>query len=314
MTLLIATLTAGAGLFLLAACATGAGAGRTLAERFPPEGRFIAVEGTRLHYRETGPADAEPVLVLHGASSNLNEPRVALEDALLEYRVIWLDRPGLGWSERPDGDWSPEREAALIAAFLDAVGIERAAVIGHSWGAAITLRLMMDHPDRTKGAVLIAPAVRAWVGEAAWYNRVTLWPVAGTVMTRAIAPTIGASRLADGAAEAFSPEPVPENYVERTRLPLILRASAWRANAADMANVNEHLAVQETRYAEIDQPVILIAGPKDTVVSTRRHAVPVAETLPRGELVLVEGAGHNLHHHHPGRVAEALAAVIARSE
>ena len=313
MTLLIATLTAGAGLFVLTACAAGVGAGRSLAERYPPEGRFVEVAGTRLHYRETGPAEAAPVLVLHGASSNLEEPRVALEDALSGYRAVWLDRPGLGWSERPDGMWNPEREAALIAAFLDAVGIERAAVIGHSWGAAITLRLMMDHPEKAQGAVLVAPAARAWVGEAAWYNRVTLWPVAGTVMTRAIAPTIGPSRLADGAAEAFSPEPVPEGYVERTRLPLILRATAWRANAADMARVNEHLAAQETRYAEIDQPVILIAGPKDTVVSTRRHAVPVADTLARGELVLIDGAGHNLHHHHPGRVAEALAAVIERA-
>lgn len=277
-----------------------------------PDGRFAMVDGVRLHHHITGPEDAPAVLVLHGASANLHEPKFALADVLSEYRVIWLDRPGLGWSERPGGDWSPAREAALIAAFLDEIEVERASVIGHSWGAAITLRLMMDHPERTQGAVLVAPALRAWVGEAAFYNKATHWPVVGALITRAIVPTLGRGQLESGAASAFAPETMPDNYVAATRLPLLLRAPVWRANAADMAQVNHSLAAQEDRYGEIAQPVILIAGPGDTVVRTDRHAVPVAETLPNGELRLIEGAGHNPHHAHDQAVADALADVLAR--
>lgn len=310
---------AAAGLALLAlsalgACAAGAGRSGELAEQYPPDGLFLTVDGARLHYHVTGPEDAPAVLALHGASANLHEIKTGLEPALGAYRVIWLDRPGLGWSERPDGSWSPEREAALIASFLEALDQPPVTVIGHSWGAAISLRLLMDHPDRTAGTVLIAPAIRAWVGEAALYNRASTWPVIGPVITHAVVPLAGPGQLEGGAASAFQPEPMPEGYVERTRLPLILRPGPWRANADDMARVNDHLAAQEERYDQITQPVILIAGPDDTVVFTHRHAEPVAETLPAGELRLLDGAGHNPHHSERGRaaVAQALGDVRAR--
>lgn len=315
MTYLLIAAIAAPSLLLLAACASGAGRASDIAERFPPGGAFITVDGVRLHHKITGPQDAPRVLVLHGASSNLEEPMLALADHLSSYRVIWLDRPGLGWSERPSrgGDWTPEREAALIADFLTGIGAPDATVVGHSWGAAITLRLLMDHPGRTHGAVLIGPAIRAHVGDAAFYNNLSTWPVIGTIMTRAIVPAVGPGGLASGVESAFSPEPVPDSYIENAEIPLILRPGPWRANAADMARVNASLEAQETRYGEIEQPVILLAGPDDTVVFTDRHAAPVAETLPRGELRLIEGAGHNLHHWHGDAVRQAVADVIARA-
>ena len=278
-----------------------------------PIGAFIDIDGARLHYLVTGPDDAAPVLVLHGASANLREPLTGLGQALSGERVIWLDRPGLGHSRRPSGHWNPEREAALIARFLDAIDAGPVIVTGHSWGGAISLRLAMDHPEAVSGIVLIAPAIRAHVGEAALYNRATHWPVIGPVITRIVVPTYGRAQLESGAASAFSPEPVPENYVEQTALALLLRASVWQANAADMARVNEHLEAQEARYAAITQPVIILAGTDDSVVSTRRHSVPVAQTLPNGELVLIEGAGHNPHFAHASRVADAIRTVRARA-
>lgn len=278
-----------------------------------PIGQFIEIEGTRLHYHVTGPADAPPVLVLHGASANLREPLMGLGDALSDQRVIWLDRPGLGHSQRPSGRWNPQAEAALIAQFLGAVEAGPVLVTGHSWGSAISLRLAMDHPQAVSGIVLIAPAIRANVGEAALYNRATHWPFIGPVITRLIVPTYGRAQLESGAASAFAPEPVPEGYVEETALALLLEARVWKANAADMANVNAHLEAQEGRYGEITQPTIILAGTEDSVVATNRHSVPVAETMPNAELILIEGAGHNPHFAHAGQVAEAIRAVRTRA-
>ncbi|MGP1275695.1 MAG: alpha/beta fold hydrolase [Caulobacterales bacterium] len=278
-----------------------------------PVGQFIEIDETRLHYHVTGPETGSPVLVLHGASANLREPLTGLGDALAGQRVIWLDRPGLGHSRRPSGAWNPEREAALIASFLETVAAGPVLVTGHSWGAAISLRLAMDHPQAVSGIVLIAPAIRANVGEAALYNRATHWPVIGPVITRLIVPTYGRAQLESGAASAFSPEPVPDNYVEDTALALLLEARVWKANAADMANVNAHLEAQENRYGEITQPTVIIAGTQDSVVATNRHAVPVAETMPNAELVLIEGAGHNPHFAHASRVADAIRTVQARA-
>ena len=138
---------------LFAGLVTGHASARSIGEEYPPTGTFITVDGVRLHYKITGPEDGPPVLVLHGASSNLEEPRTALSQALADYRTIWLDRPGLGWSERPDVWWTPQREAFLIQRFLDELEIGESVVVGHSWGAAIAARLAMDHPERVTGLV-----------------------------------------------------------------------------------------------------------------------------------------------------------------
>lgn len=278
-----------------------------------PLGQFVEIDGTRLHYHITGPDDAPPVLVLHGASANLREPLTGLGNVLSDERVIWLDRPGLGHSARPTGAWNPQREAALIAQFLQGIDAGPVIVAGHSWGGAIALRLAMDHPGAVSGIVLIAPAIRAHVGDAAFYNHATHWPVIGTLITRVVVPTYGRAQLQSAAASAFSPEPVPENYVEDTALALLLQPSVWRANAADMASVNAHLEAQESRYGEITQPAILIAGTQDSVVATQRHSVPVAQTMPNAELILIEGAGHAPHFAHAGRVAEAVITVRERA-
>lgn len=314
MVLLLSSLAVVA-LGLLAGCASGVGFSRAIERAHPPSGDFTTVGGVALHYHLTGPQDAPTVLVLHGASGNLHEPKLALAEAFADYRVLWLDRPGLGWSERPQGggDWTPEREAALIADLLTALEIDQVAVVGHSWGAAISMRLMMDHPERIRGGVLIAPALRAHVGDAAFYNHLTGWPVVGALLTRIVVPTVGPGSLDSGSASAFHPVQPPENYVEDVRLRLILRPDAWRANAADMARVNISLEEQESRYHEIAQPVIIVASHGDTVIYTNRHSVPVAEALPRGELRLIEGEGHNPHHRHAGDVVQALADVIARN-
>ena len=95
----------------------------------PPSGRFIEVEGGRLHLVELGRADAQTIVLLHGAAVNHGDMRLALGDRLAaHYRVILIDRPGHGWSERPGGsaDASPARQAKLIHQALTKIGISRA--------------------------------------------------------------------------------------------------------------------------------------------------------------------------------------------
>ncbi|WP_238934829.1 alpha/beta fold hydrolase [Maricaulis parjimensis] len=279
---------------------------RRIEQAHPPGGAFETVDGVRLHYRETGPKSAPATLVLHGAASNLEEPHSALANTFDGEHVIWLDRPGLGWSQRPSGHWSPQREAALIAKFLEARKSGPVTVIGHSWGGAIAMRLAMDHPDRVSGLVLVAPALSAWIGRAAWFNSASFWPVLGPLITRIIVPLAGPSQARSGAIAAFHPEPMPDAYVEKTALSLLLRPAIWRANARDMALVNTHLEDQEHAYEELDHPAVVIAGKADTVLWSHRHGGQVAKRMKRAEMRWISGAGHNLHHHHPAAVLEAV--------
>jgi pimeloyl-ACP methyl ester carboxylesterase len=279
---------------------------RRIEKQHPPLAELIDVDGTGLHVRITGDRSRPAILVLHGAASNLEEPHSALAENFADEHVIWLDRPGMGWSERPAGPWSPRHEADLIVRLLDALDLDQVSVVGHSWGGAIGMALAIHHPARITGLVLIGPALSAWIGKAAWFNHVTFWPVFGSVMTRLVVPLIGERQLRQGAVSAFHPEPVPEDYSARGRLPLLLRETVWRANADDMRSVNQHLETLETEYASLAQPTVMLAGKGDTVVWTHRHAGCVSRRMANAELRLIPGSGHNLHHHHPQAVLDAV--------
>ena len=93
--------------------------------------------------------------------------------------------------------------------------------------------------------MLIAPALRSDVGEAAWYNRASRIPLIGPLITRVFVPILGPRQIDSGLETTFAPQPVPEDYAETVRINRLFNPSVFKANAADMAPVNEHLAAQE---------------------------------------------------------------------
>ena len=142
----------------------GAGAvitfiGTRLIERaHRPRGRFIDIGGFPQHVAEMGPRDAHdmlPVAVLHGAGANLEDMHLALAEQLAgRRRVIFVDRPGLGFSaRRAEEGASPAYQAAVLRDVLDRLGVERAIVVGHSWSGALALTFALDFPARAAGLV-----------------------------------------------------------------------------------------------------------------------------------------------------------------
>jgi pimeloyl-ACP methyl ester carboxylesterase len=275
-----------------------------LADDMPSSGQFVEIDNARIRYVEEGSGPA--VLLLHGASSNAEDMRLALSGHLDGFRAVYVDRPGLGWSERPEGAWTPEREAALMAELIRHLDLEAPVVVGHSWGGAITMRLAIDHGDELSGIALIGAPLHSGVGEAAWYNRASRWFGIGPIITRIVIPLVGPTRIDDGLEETFHPQPVPDGYGEAVQVHRIFRTSVFKSNAEDMAQVNDHLARQETLYAGISLPTVFLAGDSDRVVYTDRHSRPVAATMPNAELIVREEWGHMLHHSAPDAVADAV--------
>src|ERR1044072_6725865 len=109
--------------------------------------RFTEVDGVRVHYQEAGDADDPPMILIHGfAASNLVWSKVFLELAASGFRVIAPDLLGYGYSEKPRNlDYTIARQAEMIVSFMRRLGIERAVLVGRSYGAAIAVTIALDH-------------------------------------------------------------------------------------------------------------------------------------------------------------------------
>lgn len=306
-------------LLALAAIATLVGT-RMIERAHPPAGRFVDVSGGRLHIvdldRRPQPGGDAPLLLIHGASGNLEDMRLALGERLsARYRVILVDRPGHGWSDR-SGDpeaASPAHQAAMLSEILDHLGIDRAVVVAHSWAGTVATALALDHPDKVAGLVLLAPVSHPWPGGIAWYYHVAAAPLFGSLFAYTLALPLGELLLGATVAVVFAPQTAPADYVARTGVELVLRPRNFLANARDVAGIRAFVTKQAPRYPAIHVPTIIIAGDRDTIVSSRIHAQALAAALPHAKLVLLEGVGHAVHYAAADRVVTAIDEVSAQA-
>lgn len=287
--------------FLLALLLALAGVTRLgvwrIERRNPPVGAFIEIDGARLHYVHVpaGPgADLPPIVFLHGASANLNDGMVPLRP-LLEGRaeMLFLDRPGHGWSQRGARNETPREQARTVAALMDRLGIGRAVIVGHSLGGAATAAFGVEMPERVRGLVFLSPATHPWPGgRTSWYYEVAATPVLGWLFAQTLALPAGLSRIGPAAACVFSPNQAGQAYLGQAQIPLVLRPAAFRSNALDVRGLYAFVREEAKRYREIKAPAVVISGDRDTVVLEEVHSRGLRRDIPGAELVRVRNLGH----------------------
>jgi pimeloyl-ACP methyl ester carboxylesterase len=290
-------------------------AGVMLAQRaYPPQGRMVEVEGAILHIVDIGPRDAAgpPIVMLHGASSNLEVMRQPVGERLARnHRVILIDRPGHGWSTRDRlEDSTPEIQGRMIEEALAKLGVGRAIFVAHSWAGALGARIALDYPQAVAGLVLLAPVAYPWPGGVGRYNRIVATPVIGPLLAHTVTLPLGLLLAEPGARGVFLPQPMPPGFVKNTATALLLRPREFLANARDLVTLKAAVAEQAPRYAEIKAPVTIIAGDEsDKTVSTRIHSRPLASTAPNAKLIVLPGVGHMIQNAAPDLVISEIEAM-----
>ncbi|WFU26007.1 alpha/beta hydrolase [Bradyrhizobium sp. CB1717] len=280
---------------------------------FPPQGRMVEVDGAVLHVVDIGPREPGlPIVMLHGASSNLEAMRRPLGDRLAQnHRVILIDRPGHGWSTRARRqDSTPQVQARMIDEALQKLGIERAVFVVHSWSGALGARIALDHPARVAGLVMLAPVTHPWRGGVGRYNELIAMPVIGPLLAYTITLPLGYFVTEAGARNVFLPQVMPDGFVQDSATPLLLRPREFIANAYDLVTLKEAVTAQVARYGEIKAPVTIIAGEPDKTVKTSIHARPFAALVPNAKLIVLPDLGHMVQNAVPDLVKTEIETMI----
>ena len=278
--------------------------------RHPPRGEFVAVAGGRLHYRECRPEGQArgTVVLIHGAYANQADLLAALGPQLSQYRVIALDRPGHGWSERLDGRAmaDPGRQAQALMQALDQLAPERFVIVAHSLAGALSTRIALERPERLHGLVLLGAMSHPWPGGIAWSQRIAATPWIAPLFSRVVGVPLARYRLGDGADSVSKVARQSPCHAQAGEAELVLRPEVVEFNGQDMVAARDFLAAQAPRYRELEVPVLAIAGDGDTIVLPAIHSAAIAREAPQGRLLLLPGVGHMPHHASPELIAAAI--------
>ncbi len=306
--------TAWAGVALLGAALTAAWVERRSrrAEREqPPAGRLLDVEGVRLHVVERG--EGSPVVLIHGNTVTQRdfEASGVLDRLARHHRVLAFDRPGFGHSSRPrDRLWTPAAQAKLLHSALAQLGVEQAAVVGHSMGAMVALALALDHPQDVRRLVLAGGYYYPSARIDALLTAPVAVPVLGDVM-RYTVTALSARLLIDQLVRAmFAPREVPAHFMATLSREMMVRPIQLRANAEDAAFMIPQAKASSARHHELRMPVAIVAGANDKVIDPEAHSVRLHRELVGSTLTIVPGAGHMVHH----AAADEVVAAVDRFE
>jgi pimeloyl-ACP methyl ester carboxylesterase len=276
----------------------------------PPVGRFIDVDGVRLHYIDEG--EGPVIVLLHGNLVMLQDYVASgLFDRLAQrHRVIAFDRPGFGFSERPrDRAWTPQAQAALFQQALKRMGLTRAVVVGQSLGCLAALSMALDPRIDIRGLALISgyfyPSARFDV----LLTAPAAIPVIGDVMRYTVSPIAARLMINPNLRLMFAPQPVPDVFREMLPRELLLRPSQMRAIGEDAGYMVPAAHDLSRRYGEVSVPVRIFAGQDDTIVDADSQSGRLHEDIARSTITVVPNRGHMLHYDEAGRIADAIEAM-----
>lgn len=233
----------------------------------------------RIAYHDRGPRDAPPVVLVHGFVISHRYMMPLAEQLAGGFRVLLPDLPGFGRSSKPHDALDIDELADVLAAWMPAVGVERAHVVGNSMGCQVAMALAQWHPARVDRLALLGPTTDA---------------AARTVPRQAM-------RLA------------LDVLVERPSLPWLHVPDYVRCGPRRITQTLRHLMADaiERRAPHVRAPTLVLRGERDFLVS-EAFARDLAARLPAGEYARLSRSPHAGNYSSPAVAGSAIAAFFSR--
>lgn len=249
----------------------------------------IEIDGITVNYSETGPADADPILLLHGWGCN--NTTLASIQRIVEGKMhtFNLDFPGFGASTEPSSTWGVEEYTRLVETFCQRLGIGRPVLLGHSFGGRVSI-LMASRTPVSKVVLVDAAGVKPR-HSLRWYGKVYSYKAA-----KKLYPLIYGKRRAQIKIDQARAKRGSSDYNDATP----------RMRAILSKCVNEDLCAV---MPQIQAPTLLIWGENDTATPLA-DAKRMERLIPDAGLVAFPGCGHYSFLDNPGQFAAVLRSFL----
>lgn len=249
--------------------------------------------GITLPYVEQGDPDGVPMLLLHGWPDSWRSFEPVLPHLPASIHAFAPTQRGHGDASKPADGYLPRDFAADVAAFMEAVELERAIIVGHSMGSYVTQRFAMDYPERTLGVVLMGSF--PFLGNGSPFEQFcdeAIW-----TLSDPIDPALVREFQVSTAAQPVSPLFIDTVVAESLKVP----ARVWKAVAKGLVTID-----QSAELPKITAPTLIAWGDQDELC-LRGYQDALLATIPNARLVVYEGCGHSFHWEEPQRFAAELA-------
>jgi pimeloyl-ACP methyl ester carboxylesterase len=252
--------------------------------------RGAEVDGLRLHYVMEGRGPA--VVLVHGLGGFAESWRHNIPALSRVATVFAVDLPGFGQSSKPPARYHLADSARALHGFIQAMGLGRVAIVGHSLGGAVGLTYALTHPARVERLALIGALVPGAGYRPSWPYRVAALHVVGELLALCACAPFYRAALARCFHRPVAAEVdflVRESYTERTSPEA---KAAYLATLRDVRrDIVEHAPDYRRALASLDAPVLLIHGKQDRIVGPLVCG-EAAETLPRARVRWIDACGH----------------------
>ena len=273
---------------------------------------FVTVDNLQVHYVESG---AGPTVVLiHGNAGGVEDFEFGAIDSLArKYRVVAIDRPGHGASDRAAASSPPvEYQAQLLHQTLSALGIKKPILVGHSWGGSLVLNYAMKYPDEVAAMVLLAPAAYPEKSGSFLLSAAAKIPglaeLGGLLEKSIISPGL----LKRDLDRAFYPQSVPDRYFKLVTASWLGRKQL-KAFFEDESGLNDGLKKMCDQYSTIKIPTVIVTGDKDMIVSPKDNAYRLQKVIARSRLITLKNSGHEIPQTRPKIIYAALRLIFGKS-
>jgi pimeloyl-ACP methyl ester carboxylesterase len=272
--------------------------------------RFVNAGPGKLHYVDRG--SGRVVVMIHGNAGDLRDFEFGTLDLVARsYRVVAFDLPGHGLSKmNSSAKGTIQEQAVILHQAITELQLKDPILVGHSWGGAVALAYALLYPNEISGLVLLAPAAYPSRDRDAPAVELLRIPVIGDVFIAILKPFVGRRLLKSSLKAAFSPDPVPDDYLESA-------AAVWLKHDHVKAFIKHDLMTEASlhkmspNYGTIKERVIIVTGDSDLAVPARKNAFALHNAIANSELIVIPHAGHQIPETHPEAVLRAINMAVS---